>query len=81
MQPRFLAQIAAGRDHQLHIPQSDSGQLPLSILVRRHPVLGNAPICGACCALLDLILAKLLQGWIPRSPSTERDSNQGALND
>jgi hypothetical protein len=31
-------------------------------------VLGNAPICGACCALIGLVLAKLLQMWNPERP-------------
>ena len=58
--------MASLRDVALNVPLrvrflSDSGPLPISILVRHDPVLGNASICEACCVLTGLGLAELLQ--------------------
>jgi hypothetical protein len=42
--------------------RSDSGPLPISILVRLHPVLGNTP------ALIGLVLANWLRMWTSSGP-------------
>jgi hypothetical protein len=52
--------------------------MPISILVCHHPVLGSAPIGGACGALTGLVLGKLLQMWTLSGPSTERGSKSKA---